>query len=92
MRALAGFTTGYGNTAVGTETLDAVTEGFYNIGIGPSAGGSITTGDYNIAIGYAAFDAATTAGSTIYRICVSFQLTHMVKILSMLLLVLKLLI
>lgn len=53
------------NTAIGTNTMNALTTGSYNVALGYSTLSNITTGTYNIAIGPFALNSNTTGAYSI---------------------------
>ena len=60
-------TTGTGNTAIGSNAMDAVeSTGNQNTAFGFNAGTSITTGDRNVHIGFEAGKLVTAGGSNVY--------------------------
>jgi hypothetical protein len=53
-------TTGYYNTAIGSDALSVNTTGFNNVALGYTAGGVVTTGSYNTYIGFGSSASSTS--------------------------------
>ncbi len=61
-----GAANGFGNVALGSNTMGSISTGFGNICIGYVVGRGITTGSFNTIAGYAAGGSGNSSGITVY--------------------------